>query len=201
MDLSFGIQGTVITDFAIALSVAIDQNNNIVLAGVQSGEFYISAYTVARFLPTGSPDISFGTQGTGIIVTTFSSNAQYSQANSVVIDQQNHIIVAGFDINPSSPSYFSYGLAKYLPNGTLDNTFGDSGVVVTTFSQNNNSSSLQIASSVAIDQTNNIIVAGIDYNINDPNYALAKYTNSADLVAQHNGSGAVYSILGNKISN
>lgn len=206
LDLSFGVQGTVITDFSgnnssTAISLAIDESNNIVVAGTVAAGYLDAAYVVTRYLSTGSLDISFGTQGTGIVVTTFNLNDYYAQANSITIDQHNNIIVAGFNINNSNTSFVNYTLAKYLPNGTLDNTFGDSGVVVTVFSQNNNNS-LHIANSVAIDQNNNIIVSGFyfDYYFSI-NYALAKYFNNTDLIAQLNGSGVTYSILGPLINN
>ena len=192
LDTSFGNEGIVINQYfsnsgSLALSLAIDQNNNIVIAGFASGQ-----YALARYLPTGSLDYSFGYEGT--IVSSFTENSYYSQVNAVVVDVEGNIIIGGFDVNPYNPSVYSYVLVKYLPDGQTDISFGDNGMVLTSFNSNN-SSSLQIANSIAIDRNNNLIVAGIDWNISDINYAVVKYRNFPDLVGQINGSVA-YSITG-----
>lgn len=192
LDTSFGDDGIIVNQYfsisdSLALSLAIDQNNNIVIAGFANGQ-----YALARYLPTGSLDYSFGYQGT--LVSSFTENSYYSQANAVVVDVDNNIIIGGFDLNPYNPSFYSYVLVKYLPNGQADTTFGDNGMVLTSF-DSNNSSSLQLANSIAIDRNNNLLVAGIDWNLSNINYALVKYRNFPDLVGQLNGSIA-YSITG-----
>jgi len=191
LDTTFGNEGIVVNQYfsinsSLALSLAIDQSNNIVTAGYANGQ-----YVLARYLPTGSLDVSFGNEGT--IVSTFSEDVYYSQANAIVIDVEGNIIVGGFNVSPYNASFYSYVLVKYLPNGQMDASFGENGTVLTSFSSNN-SSSLQIANSIVIDRNNNLLVAGTDWS-DGINYALVKYRNFPDLVAQINGSTA-YSITG-----
>jgi len=187
LDTTFNNTGTVVTDFVSngeskAYSVTIDQNNNIIVAGY----VYINGsvdYALARYLPNGTLDTTFNT--TGIVVTDFVSNGDWhSIANSVTIDQNNNIIVAGYvEINGS----VDYALARYLPTGVLDTTFNNTGTVVTDFVSNGESQ----ANSVTIDQNNNIIVAGYVYNINGEDYALARYLPTGVLDTTFNNTGTV----------
>jgi uncharacterized delta-60 repeat protein len=179
--------GTIVTnfgysyDYSAAFSVAIDQQNNIIIAGIQNDNYSSSNYALAKYDQNGDIITSFGDNGT--IIADFSGN-DYSLGLSVAVDLQNNIIIGGF-----SNGY--YALVKYNEYGVLDTTFGNGGSIITSYSSN---PSFSIVNSVVIDQQNNIFVSGYEFHIDDLNYGIAKYFNSADLVAQM-GDGPCYSMI------
>uniref|UniRef100_A0A6C0HY32 Bulb-type lectin domain-containing protein n=1 Tax=viral metagenome TaxID=1070528 RepID=A0A6C0HY32_9ZZZZ len=170
-------------DYSSAFSVAIDQQNNIIIGGVQFNNLNSDYnYALAKYDQNGDIIISFGDNGT--IIADFSNN-NYSLGLSVVVDLQNNIIIGGF-------SDGLYALAKYSQYGDLDTDFGNSGSIVTSYSAN---PSFSFVNSLAIDEHNNIFVSGYEAHYPDINYGIAKYFNSANLVAQLGDNGPSYSMI------
>jgi len=202
LDTTFNVTGITISGLvnSFVSSLAIDQQNNIIVGG-SFNDGNNEYYALAKILSSGIVDVSFGVGG--IIISDFSSNDYYSQGNSVVVDKENNIILAGWNANDTTPSYFNYCLVKYSNLGVLDTTFGTNGSILSQFVSNlSNSYSFQIASAIALDQQNNIIVAGVDVQYNDANYALAKYFNTANVVVQKTAEPTTpfYSIIDNNES-
>jgi uncharacterized delta-60 repeat protein len=116
LDPSFGDGGVVSHDFVdstsdfIRDSVIVQADGKILVVGTISGG--ISRIGMARFNADGTPDLTFGTGGTGITEFDFSQSA-----SSVVIDGVGKILVAGSD-----------GIARYNSDGTLDASFGIGGL-------------------------------------------------------------------------
>lgn len=113
-------------------------------------------------------DSTFGHNG---IVTTTTGNA--SEGSAVVIQSDGKIIVAGTD-NPYGSSTFA--LARYTITGSLDSTFGNSGIITTTIGD--------IASrgnDIIIQPDGKIIVAGQSYEPFTSVFALARYKNDGNL--------------------
>jgi uncharacterized delta-60 repeat protein len=120
---SFGIAGGVRTDFAgdedVARDVVIQPDQRIVVVG--SREFQGNpAFAIARYLPDGAPDLSF--DGDGRLSTTFNGD---SFINAVALQSNGKIVVAGAVLFGLDGSNFA--LARYNPNGSLDNSFGANG--------------------------------------------------------------------------
>jgi len=158
LDNTFGAGGKVTTDFsgvsANAYSVALQGDGKIVVSGVANvdgGE----QFALARYNPNGSPDLGFGTGGK--VTTGFGIEQQgfsYTEWGTVAIQGDGKIVMAG-RASISSTGGFDVALARYNPNGTLDNTFGTGGKVTTDFG-----SRYDGAFSVALQQDGKIIVAG-----------------------------------------
>jgi uncharacterized delta-60 repeat protein len=150
LDNYFGTMGKVITDFGnigdddIANSVAIQLNGKIVVGGSSSGDF-----ALIRYNSDGSVDNSFGINGK--VTTDFLGNGDV--ANSLAIQTDGKIIVAGFSLDSNNVSKFS--LARYNINGTLDNSFGSSGKIIESFGNDNCGSN-----SLIIQSDNKIVLAG-----------------------------------------
>jgi uncharacterized delta-60 repeat protein len=119
LDASFGLNGKVITDFGgtvdVAISVAINPNGKIIVAGYTNSVNDSNDFALACYNSNGSLDASFGTLGTGLVITDFGGNI-IDQANSVAINPNNgKIIVAGFT-NKNGSSDFA--LAGYFGETT-----------------------------------------------------------------------------------
>lgn len=90
--------------------VAVQPDGRIVVAGTSAGSF-----AVARLLPDGTLDASFG--GTGLVTTPIAS----SEAVAVLVQEDGAIVAAGED-------GAGLQIARYTPTGGLDGTFGTGGV-------------------------------------------------------------------------
>ena len=96
--------------------LAIQPDGKIVVVGTAGNRGMTTRFVVARFRPDGMKDPNFGDRG--IVVTPFASG----QAHAVAIQPDGRIVVAG-------SHSFGLALARYLPNGSLDRTFGGDGRV------------------------------------------------------------------------
>lgn len=109
LDLSFGDNGLVETQITYSDTVetmAIQPDGKIVLGGNN-----IDYYTImARYLPDGSPDPSFGTDGTVA--------EQVGLANDLQLQADGSIVLFGFDYTPGELNDFF--LVRFLEDGSLD---------------------------------------------------------------------------------
>lgn len=123
IDTTFGSGGRVATDFGFnfqefANAVAIQPGDGkIVVVGTSASRF-----AIARYLPDGALDTTFGTGGR---VRTDVSGG-YAEAYSVLVQADEKIVVAG--------STNGFGIARYNPDGSLDNTFNGDGTTSIRFS-------------------------------------------------------------------
>lgn len=150
LDLNFGPFGLgyvpiISGKVAGANSVIVQSNGKIVVGG-----FSDNSFALARLTSDGSLDTSFN--GKGFIETSIDKKAVIQ---SVTIEStDNKILVAGFSV--TGP--MRYVLARYNPNGTLDKTFGNQGIIFTNFEQTFLG---DVANSITFDKsTNKIVVAG-----------------------------------------
>ena len=126
LDTSFGINGSVTTSFdsvSAARCVAIQPDGRIVVAGRTDNQSS-SVIAVARYDTDGTLDTTFGVAGK---VTT-STAPTYSGANSIVLQSDGRIVVAGFS---NSAGVNLLTLVRYNTNGSIDTTFGTAGTLVT----------------------------------------------------------------------
>jgi uncharacterized delta-60 repeat protein len=106
--------------------LAIQNDGKIILAGASGSAGLASAddrlFAVARINADGTPDASFGTQGT--VVTQISSGTNFIEdiAHKVTILPDGKICLAGTARNVLA-------LARYHPDGTPDITFGQNGTI------------------------------------------------------------------------
>jgi uncharacterized delta-60 repeat protein len=127
LDFTFGHHGRITTDFFkrddSASAVAFHEDGRMLVAGVSFGE--TADFALARYLPDGSLDASFGTEG--LLVLDFGGD-EYARA--VKIQADDKILVAGA---AASDQASGFALARCHPDGTLDHDFGTGGLKVTTF--------------------------------------------------------------------
>lgn len=127
LDPDFGPGGYVQTDLFglldFGFSVAIQSNGNIIAAG--GAEMVIDRIipTVASYLPDGSLNTSFGSDG--IVTTDFNTPFAFDAFYDVLIQEDQKIVAGG--------SYGVFGsqnvmLVRYLVDGSLDPSFGTNGI-------------------------------------------------------------------------
>jgi uncharacterized delta-60 repeat protein len=141
---------------------------------VISGGF--STYSFAQV--AGTLDNSFGINGK--IITPIDTISD--EGNSMVIQSDHKIILGGTTKN--SFTSFDFALIRYNNDGTLDNTFGTGGKVITPIEEQSE------GYSVAIQSDGKIILAGNTKNgTNIFNFALARYNNNGTLDATFGTGG------------
>jgi uncharacterized delta-60 repeat protein len=84
-------------------------------------------FAIMRFFPNGILDVGFGTNG-----ETFTDFSQSEEANAVAVQFDGRYVAAGSTVNATANSS-DFALARYNPNGSLDDTFGTGGKVITPF--------------------------------------------------------------------
>lgn len=152
-DPEFHGSGIVLTGMNLrslaARSLAIQKNGRIVVAGQSSaaGSLDPEAFLIARYLPDGALDPSFGTGG--IVTTSFAGTGE---ARCVRIQPDGRIVAAGTAGPPGNPDF---AVARYLENGSPDPAFHGSGSLLTSVS-----SFADAAFSLAIQPDGKLVVAG-----------------------------------------
>jgi uncharacterized delta-60 repeat protein len=130
LDPSFGSAGKLTTDFFGTSeeinAVAPLPDGRFVVAGTVTGRNISGSGTspnlsVARYLPDGRLDLSFGTAG--LFMLDRSGNVDEAHAIKVLPDRS--LLVVG-TLAPTG--YSDYALVKLRPSGTTDTSFGDAAV-------------------------------------------------------------------------
>jgi len=175
-DASFGQGGKVTNNFGdprafggISFSqgtdVAIQSDGRIVVAGEALRFPTSNDFILARLNSDGSLDNTFGNNG--FVSTDFAGNQDLGA--SLVIQPDGKILVGGFAANQALN--FDFALTRYNSDGSLDNTFGTSGRVVSDFG-----GSQDRAFAVALQPNGKIIAAGEAYSAGTLyDFALARF--------------------------
>ncbi len=86
------------------------------------------AYLLRQYLPDGSPDLSFGTNGQTVVLGT-PGTWVVSAGTRAKLHDDGSITLISCPLGPSGQGYpVQYDVLKFLPDGTLDGSFGDGGV-------------------------------------------------------------------------
>ncbi len=149
-------------------AVGIQPDGAIVIAGGPDDTGGPDGLDVARLTASGTIDTSFNQTGEVSITSSNSVFGFKPQANSVVVQPNGQIIAAGSLGDPDT----DFELARLNPNGSVDKTFGTSGIQSITFNPQTNSSGN--ATALALTPDGKLIVAGVAQptNGNGFNYGL-----------------------------
>ena len=128
--------GFVVIDFGYgssAQAVAVDQVGRIVVAGLATPDDEGGAFALARLLPGGTLDPTFGSQGR--ISRKVVTRSDGAFALSIQLDGK---IVAvglseGVPLDAGTRQIFGFAVARFLQDGTLDPGFGQAGAILTAF--------------------------------------------------------------------
>lgn len=195
-DPGFGDQGVVTRDFSASDgldAVVLQRDGKIVVAGRAGGALGTGTvdFLVARFNLDGTPDAMFG-GGQGFVLTGFGPGRD-DVATAVVLQPDGRIVLGGRSelISPSVDEDFA--LARYLPDGTLDPTFGNNGLVLTDFTNGSKDN----ISALALDADGRIVAGGCRGGVEAcefdrfSDFALARYLPNGSLDTSFDGDGKV----------
>jgi len=189
LDTTFNGDGRVTTDFGgssdYGYDVAIQPDGKIIVAGSAYDLVTDEDFALVRYNPDGSLDASFG--GDGRVTTDLGSVDE--EIHALILQPDGKIIVVGNAFSTSN--YNNFAMARYNPDGSLDATFGTSGLVTTDFNH-----SADWAVDVALTQDGKIVAAG--YSIFHPYYifSLARYNPDGSLDITFDGDGRVTTDFG-----
>jgi len=163
LDNTFGINGVVIGDpsdlYDDCTSIALQPDGKILAAGL-ANDNTSADFVLCRFNTNGSVDSSFGINGS--MQTGFDLSLDF--ASSVKVQSDGRIIVAGTTQNDS---ILHIALVRYNENGSFDNSFGQSGKVVTDFTSR--------ATPMVIQPDGKILIAGSGTYNGSSGIALVRY--------------------------
>jgi len=185
LDCSFGANGRVTTAALSPTNLAVDlamQSDGKPLAllwgrppNATSGlDFYVIRYDV-----NGAVDATFGDGG--IVRVSFTSQIDEEQAQTILVQPDDRIVVAG-TIQLKKPNAYKAGVARLLPNGAPDTTFGNDGKVLLSFGSEKSHSWLRDA---ALQHDGRLVVAGHT----ESQFAVARLTSTGSLDASFGVSG------------
>ena len=148
LDPAFGNGGKVLTPGGGATDAILQSNGDIVVSG---------GFGVARYLPTGKLDTTFGSGGL--------ASAGFTGGESrtgVALQPDGKIIWVGSQGNPSFPAggTFEFAVARFTANGSLDTSFGSGGHASVEFFAPPMEGAQEFARAVLIQPDGKILVAG-----------------------------------------
>jgi uncharacterized delta-60 repeat protein len=137
LDSSFGSAGVVSHSPGFLGAIAVQPDGKVVVAAT-AGSY--SGFLLARYLPDGSPDPTFGNGG--YVETQVGEEAAGGgSATAVALEPDGRIVVAGVSDQGLAPYPGSSGIedefavARYNPDGSLDPSFGTGGITSTVIPQ------------------------------------------------------------------
>ncbi|HEX8266607.1 MAG TPA: FG-GAP-like repeat-containing protein [Pyrinomonadaceae bacterium] len=190
LDSGFGNNGTVSVSFDIPTNpiqgsqtcqTLLLQPDGKIVVGGNIAIFGLSGGTaVARFLPNGQPDDTFGTNGK-------SNFTLFDGLNSMALYPDGKFILVG-------TTGGDFGVARLTTAGALDNTFGTGGKVTTSIEAQSD-----VATDVKIQPNGKIVVAGYSSASDtvNQNFALARYNPDGSLDISFDDDGKVITDFGN----
>lgn len=172
IDLNFDIDGKVVTDFGFtketARSVEIQTDNKIIATGSVDGRF-----AAVRYNPDGSLDTTFSFDGKVVVTIGIPDTGTLTPTggNASALQSDGKIIIAGAASNGADNDF---ALVRFNADGTLDNSFGSSGTVVTQTGEGQAS-----ANDIAIQTDGKLIVVGSssdgDLGSSSEDFAIVRY--------------------------
>jgi len=161
LDTSFGDSGTAVTDisperFDLNASIKIQEDGKMVLVGTTYTNATERRAIIARYLTDGTLDLTFG--GTGFVTTSVGGSPGYGIFSDVAIQENGKIITAGLAEQEIGGGLFDTQslLVRYNQDGTVDENFGQDGIVITDTATNGNSR----INSIVIQPDNYIVAIG-----------------------------------------
>ncbi|QEC68609.1 T9SS type A sorting domain-containing protein [Panacibacter ginsenosidivorans] len=188
-DKTFGNNGFVMSDFGeddVCYSIKLLDNNNILAVGsitIFDG-FNHRDFALARYLPNGNLDLSFGVNG--LIHTDIGSRSD-DVAKCVEILPNKKILVAG-----STKTDADFAVLRYSESGIIDSTFGENGKSLIDFG------GWDYCTSIAIQKDEKILLSGYRFlNETEPAIVTVRVTSEGHIDSSFGHEGKVITTFRN----
>ena len=183
LDNTFGTNGVVITNLGsdndLLIAIALQDDGKIISVGHTDKNDTVE-FALVRYNINGKLDDTFGSNG--IVITPFGTSSDEG-ALSVAIQTNDKIIVGGYSGKLNS----KFLLARYNPNGALDNSFGVNGFVTTKVGATSSS-----CFSIALQTDGKIVAGGSMIDGGDNAYfAVARYNQNGTLDNTFGSNGII----------
>ncbi len=135
LDTSFGNAGTIVQSITggvdLGLALAVQTNDQFLVAGECAVTATDTDFCVARFLPNGALDTSFA--GVGYVQTSIGTGpvagSSFDRATKIAIQNDGKIVLAGYCAAGTGNRFC---MARYTEAGVLDTAFDGDGTVYAT---------------------------------------------------------------------
>jgi uncharacterized delta-60 repeat protein len=184
LDRSFGQGGVTTTDvgtFGMAHSVALQRDGKIVLAG-EDGDHWPPPIVLARYLPNGALDQSFGDAG----IVRIARRWWVARGFDLAIQADGKILTGAlFFGDPNGRHFALFAVVRFLPSGRLDRTFGRKGIANVGRGSRN-----WAPSALTLQRDGRIVVVGDGTAANGSSeFAIARLTRNGRLDRTFSGDG------------
>lgn len=194
LDTAFGDGGKVETSLGdgsdVARAVAIQDDGKIVVAGATTSADTGLDFAVVRYLPDGSLDSSFADGGKAVVSLSDDTDGAYA----LLIQKDGKIVAAGAANRGTGATGMDFAVVRWNSDGSLDESFGDAGSVLTPVGSNAASDVVYALAAQEVDGEERLIAVG-----GEGDFALARYTADGELDASFGDAGSVTGVFGSVI--
>lgn len=168
LDTSFGDQGIILPDYgpdnAWGVDITVLKEGKILVTGtyIKNESFFVhdEYILLMRFLPDGSPDLSFGEQGRVLI----DFDEEDARVFSMVVQPDEKILIAG----PYYSNIVRFRVLRFHSDGRMDTDFGEDGVTLIGFDNYHS-----LPGEIALQADGKIVISGmVDFGPTDPTISL-----------------------------
>jgi uncharacterized delta-60 repeat protein len=194
LDINFnnsGILTTVIGKSSSGNSVAIQTDGKILLAGFSTAG---TGLAMSRYNTNGTLDNGF--DGDGILIMEF--RFSHEKANSIAIQSDGKIVLAGFSNTDPLPTYnfnseYFFAIARYNKDGSLDSSFDGDGKLTSPASP---AYDVDIINGVTVQEDGKIVIAGNSFASGVHNFAVGRYNANGSLDSSFDNDGILTGTFG-----
>ena len=185
LDTSYNGDGRVTTSFSggddVGSGIAVQSDRKIVVVGTSDNGSGISEFALARFNVDGSLDPTFGVGGR--VTISFLAGDDVGSDIAVQSDGKIGVVGTSDDLNTTW-----FGVARFNQDGSLDNSFGGGGKVLTKFSLTGE----DMGSGIAVQFDDKIVIVGSadDENVN-LEFAVARFNEDGSFASTVDSLGKV----------
>ncbi|KQP53645.1 cadherin-like domain-containing protein, partial [Methylobacterium sp. Leaf108] len=195
LDTGFNGTGKVLTPVGTGTSgdfgnsVTVQADGKIVVAGQGAGSGTGNDFAVVRYNADGGLDTGFGVGGK--VLTPVGTGTSSDVGNSVTVQADGKIVVAGYGIGSGGNNDFA--VVRYNADGGLDTGFGVGGKVLTPVGAG---TSTDIGNSVTVQADGKIVVAGYGIGSGGNDFAVVRYNSDGSLDTGFGAGGKVLTPVG-----